>query len=169
VGRSGVARRSRTEELAEAFLADTRRELERATAQGSDLPARIRCVHDRPGHATPEFRTVAVPIPPGAEGASPEVLSRVIASYASRSAPAAILLALDVLAQDESGNPCPLLIAEGRDVNGVRLFFMQPFEKVGQRIAWGEPRTAGWMDPGQEEMILDAAFEQLTVRPPLSS
>lgn len=155
---SEVARRSRTLELGEAFLVEARRDLERAAAQGSDVPPRIRSVHERPGHATVEYRTLAVPIPPRGEGASPAVLSRVIAQYAATRDPSCILLALDVLGQDAAGEPQPILIAEARDRSGTRLFYMQPFRQTGQRIVWEEPTSGGWSDPGDEEMILDAAF-----------
>ncbi len=158
MGNSSVARRGRTEELAEAFLKEARHDLERAAAQGGDVPPRLRIVHERPGHATAEYRTLAVPIPPGAEGASPAVLSRVIASYAASRDPHALLLVMDVLGQDEQGKPRPLLVCEARDNVGTRLFFMQPFRQSGQRITWEESATDGWMDPGEEEMILDAAF-----------
>ncbi|CAN5776528.1 hypothetical protein BH23GEM6_BH23GEM6_21290 [soil metagenome] len=146
----------RTEEIAEAFLNEARVDLERATAHGADVPPRIRIVHERPGHATAEYRTLAVPIPPGAEGASPAVLSRVIASYAATRDPHALLLALDVLGENEDGSPKPLLICEARDNAGTRMFFMQSFRTLGPRIVWEEPE--GWRDPGDEEMILDAAF-----------
>jgi hypothetical protein len=144
--------------MAEAFLTEARRDLERAAAQGADVPPRLRIVHERPGHATAEYRTLAVPIPPGAEGASPEVLSRIIANYAASRDPHALLLVLDVLGQDGAGNPRPLLICEARDNSGTRLFLMQPFQQNGPRIAWEDPANGGWSDPGDEEMILDAAF-----------
>lgn len=153
-----AARRGRTEEAAEAFLKEARHDLERAAAQGVDVPPRIRIVHERPGHATAEYRTLAVPIPPGAEGASPAVLSRVIASYAASRDPHVLLLALDVLGQDEQAKPRPLLICEAHDNVGTRLFFMQPFRQSGARVVWEDPVTDGWSDPGEEEMILDAAF-----------
>lgn len=159
MARSELGRRNRTEELAEAFLQETRVDIERAVGQQADVPPRIRSVHDRAGHATPEFRTLAVPIPPGGEGASPAVLSRVIAQYARTKSPCAILLTLDALSEDAEGNPHSVLIAEARDDAGTRLFYVQPFRQVGPRIVWGEPQTGGWADPGEEEMILDAAFE----------
>jgi hypothetical protein len=146
----------RTEEIAEAFLNEARVDLERATAQGADVPPRIRIVHERPGHATAEYRTLAVPIPPGAEGASPAVLSRVIATYTASKNPHALLLALDVIGENEDGSPRPLLICEARDNAGTRMFFTQSFRKLGPRVEWEE--SQGWMDPGDEEMILDAAF-----------
>ncbi|CAN5730378.1 hypothetical protein BH23GEM8_BH23GEM8_07890 [soil metagenome] len=162
MGNHGVARRHRTEEAACAFLVEARRDLERAAAQGGDVPPRIRIIHERPGHATAEYRTLAVPIPPGAEGASPAVLSRVIASYAASKEPHALLLALDVLGQDEEGKPRSLLICEARDNAGTRLFLMQPFRQDGARVVWEEPETNGFGDPGDEEMILDAAFAHIS-------
>lgn len=153
-----MAPSERTLRLAHSFIEEARRDLEKATADGSDLPPRIRCVYDRPGHATPEFRTLAVPIPPGAEGASPEVLSSVIARFARTKKPYGILLVLDAVGQDEQGEASPILIAEARDARGTRLFLVQPFRIAGRRVEWLEPLEGGWRDPGEEEMILDAAF-----------
>lgn len=153
-----VAPRERTLRLAHDFLEETRRDLERAAGEGADLPPRIRSVHDRPGHATPEYRTLAVPIPEGAEGASPSVLSSSIARFAAQKQPHCLLLTLDALGQDEAGEPTSILIAEARDRLGNRLFFVQPFRVHERRIRWGEPFGGGWQDPGAEEMILDAAF-----------
>lgn len=151
-------RRSRTQEMADAFLDEARIDLERAVAQGTDVPPRIRLVNERAGHATAEYRTLAVPIPPGAEGASPEALSRVIATYTASRDPSALLLVLDVVGQTGDGEEQPLLIAEARDQEGTRLFYLQPFTVRGQRVEWSEPQSGGWSDPGEEEMILDAAF-----------
>ena len=126
--------------------------------ENADIPPRIRTVHDRPGHASPEYRTLAVPIPDGAAGGSPEVLSRSIASYARNRRPMCIILTLDVLGQDEDGSEQSLLIAEARDRYGTRMYMVQPFTVVDRRIRWQEPVSGGWQDPGEEEMILDAAF-----------
>lgn len=155
---SAVGRRQRTLELADSFVDEVRVELARAVRQGADLPPRIRSVHERVGHATPEFRTLAVPIPPGAEGESPEVLSEAIARYARSKEPQCLLLALDVVGSAEDGSPRAMLIAEARDRSGTRRFLVQPFEPRGRDIVWGEPVQGGWQDPGEEEMILDAAF-----------
>ena len=156
--KSPFAIQERTLRLAHSFLEETRRDLERAVRESSDIPPRIRTVHERPGHSSPEFRTLAVPIPEGAEGASPEVLSISIASYARRRRPECIFLTLDVTGRGDDGSPQPLLIAEARDRDGTRLYLMQPFTVDQGRIEWGEPLNGGWRDPGQEEMILDAAF-----------
>lgn len=153
-----VAPRERTLRLAHDFLEETRRDLEKALSEGADLPPRIRIVHERAGHATPEYRTLAVPIPEGAEGGSPEVLSTSIARFAAPKQPHCLLLTLDVLGTDARGRPASILIAEARDRLGTRLFFVQPFRVDRQRITWDEPADGGWRDPGQEEMILDAAF-----------
>lgn len=155
---SAVARRERTRELAQAFLEEVRREFERAVLAGSDLPPRIRSVHERVGHATPEYRTFAVPIPSGGGGASPEVLSGVIARYAEQKSPMCLLLALDAETQAEEGARHSILIAEARDLSGTRLFFLQPFRVELGRLKWEEPVGGGWRDPGEEEMILDASF-----------
>lgn len=115
-------------------------------------------MHERAGHASPEYRTLAVPIPAGAEGASPAVLSTSIASYARRKRPDCILLVLDVMGTADDGSAQQLLIAEARDRDGTRLYLIQPFHVDGQKVAWQEPFNGGWQDPGEEEMILDAAF-----------
>lgn len=148
----------RTLRLAHDFVREARRDLERATLEGADLPPRIRTVHERSGHASPEFRTLAVPIPEGAEGASPEVLSGAIARFAARRPPQCLLLVLDVVGRDDKGEPQSLLIAEARDNLGTRFFLIQPFLVADSRITWMEPVNGGWQEPGEEEMILDAAF-----------
>lgn len=153
-----LARATRTLEQAHTFLDEVRRELERAARDGGDLEPRVRSVHERPGHATPEYRTIAIPIPSTLGGASPEVLSSAIASYFATRAPSCLMLGLDVVAEGEEGEPSPVLIAEARDRSGTRLFFMQPFRVEGGTVRWGEPLGGGWRDPGGEEMILDAAF-----------
>jgi hypothetical protein len=153
------AAQERTLRLAHEFVKETRSELARAAAEGADLPARIRTVHDRTGHASPEYRTLYVPIPMGAEGSSPSVLSGAIASYAARRPPACLLLTLDVIGTADDGSPQSILIAEARDRTGTRMFMIQPFEIVDRRITWHEPVEGGWRDPGAEEMILDAAFQ----------
>ena len=145
-------------ELAHAFLAEVRRDLERAAAEGSDLPPRLRAVSFRPGQSNPELRTLAIPVPPGAGGASPEVLSNHIARYAADRPAASLLLALDVLGDGGDGRQSPLLIAEARARGGTRYFMMQPFGVENGRVRWQEPLGGGWQDPGAEEMILDAAF-----------
>ncbi|HUE96580.1 MAG TPA: hypothetical protein VMN39_07960 [Longimicrobiaceae bacterium] len=154
------ALQERTLRLAHEFLREVRSDLERATAEGTDLPPRIRTVHDRPGHASPEYRTLAVPLPEGAAGGSPEVLSTAIAGYARRSLPQCILLALDVLGGGDGGESQPLLIAEARDRNGTRLYMIQPFDIIDGSIVWKEPIEGGWQEPGEQEMILDSAFSR---------
>jgi hypothetical protein len=144
--------------LAHEFLREARVDLVRAATDGSDLPPRIRIVHDRPGHASPEFRTLAVPIPDDAAGASPSVLSSTIAQYARRHPPSCLMLVLDVVGTGDDGTPQPLLIAEARDRLGHRLFIVQPFKIDDGRVSWGEPMEGGWRDPGDDEMIIDAAF-----------
>lgn len=158
MGTSAVARRERTLEVAHAFLEEVRRDLERAASAGSDLPPRVRSVHERVGHATPEYRTFAVPVPSGGEGASPAVLSGVIARYAAMKAPSGLVLALDAVTESEGGVQRSVLIMEARDRSGTRLFFVQPFRVEGGRLRWEDPVEGGWRDPGEEEMILDASF-----------
>lgn len=146
--------------FAARFVEEVRSDVGRAKMDGSDTPPRIRCVHERPGHATPEFRTLNIPVPEGLGGVSPEVLSGVIARYAADKKPDCLLLALE--AENDEG---PLLIAEARCKWGTRLFWVQPFRVGGARVEWGEPLGGGWRDPEDEEMILDAAFPR--VLPPL--
>ncbi len=144
--------------MAHEFIREARVDLARAAREDSDLPPRIRVVHDRPGHASPEYRTLAVPVPEGAGGASPGVLSGAIAHYARRNPPSCLMLVLDVVAAGANGSPQSLLIAEARDRLGTRLFIMQPFRIVEGRVFWDEPLEGGWRDPGADEMIIDAAF-----------
>ncbi|HET7274425.1 MAG TPA: hypothetical protein VFI91_04565 [Longimicrobiaceae bacterium] len=148
----------RTFEMAAAFLTEMRRDLERAAVEGSDLPPRIRSVHERAGHATPEYRTLAVPVQDDMGGQSPEILSEAIARYAVSKRPDCLFLVLDAVTMSPEGAEQPVLIAEARDRLGTRLFFVQPYRADGQRVDWDEPIEGGWRDPGKEEMILDAAF-----------
>ena len=162
-----VAQRERTIEMAEAFLTEVRRDLERATAAGCDRPPRLRSVHVRAGHATPEYRTLAIPA--DAEGASPEVLSTMIARYAALRPPACMILALDGLSQAEDGTSHPILIAEARDAVGTRVFWMQPFRAVAGKIQWEPALSGGWQDPEEQELILDLAFTEMQeVAPPVA-
>jgi hypothetical protein len=149
--------RESTAGMASAFVEDVRRELERAAAEGLDLPARVRTMHTRPGHATPEYRTLAIPV----AVASPEALSSAIAAFSRQKPPCCIILAFEAVGAGEDGESTPLLIAELRDRWGTRRFFMQPFRVEGVKIGWGEPVEGGWRDPGEEEMILDASFEDV--------
>jgi hypothetical protein len=155
-----LATQEKTLRLAHDFLQESRLDIERAIAEDTDLPPRIRMVHERTGHATPEHRTLAVPIPEGGEGASPTVLSRSIAHFAKTRDPHCLLLILDVLGEGDDGKPQQLLIAEARDKYGTRLFMVQPFTVKDRRVNWLEPLEGGWRDPGDEEMILDAAFKR---------
>lgn len=145
-------------ELAHAFLEEARRDLEKASAEGADLPPRLRVVNIRQGQTAPEFRTLAIPVPPGGEGSSPEILSSLIARYAADKPATCLLLALDVVAADGDGSQQPMMIAEARDRGGTRFFMMQPFRVHEGIVHWEEPLGGGWQDPGGEEMILDAAF-----------
>jgi len=133
--------------------------MERALQEGADTPPRIRSIHERVGHATPEYRNVAIPVPEGVGGASPEILSGVIARFAAQKSPDTLLLALDLVLEAEDGTPGPVLVAEARDTAGTRLFWMQPYRVADGKVVWGEPLEGGWRDPGEEEMILDAAFK----------
>lgn len=154
---SKIARLERTLGAATRFLDEMREEIERAAADGGTVPPRLRSVHERPGHATPEYRTLAIPVPEGLAGSSPEILSGAIARFAEAKPPAALLLAMDLVLDAGSG-PGPVLVAEARDAAGTRLFWMQPYRRDGEKLLWDEPLEAGWRDPADEEMILDAAF-----------
>lgn len=156
-----IGQHERTLEVAQAFVSEVRRDLERAAADGTDIPPRLRTVHSRAGHSTPEYRTLAIPIPPGATGASPEILSGLIAKYAAAKPPCCLVLVLDCTLAGEDGQPRPVLIAEAHDLWGTRLFLMQPFRVDGGVVRWEEPVAGGWQDPGEEEMILDGAFTTL--------
>lgn len=161
---SKIARLERTLGAATRFLEEMREELERAAADGGAVPPRLRSVHERPGHATPEYRTLAIPVPEGLVGSSPEILSGAIARFAQAKPPAALLLALDLVLDAGSG-PGPVLVAEARDAAGTRLFWMQPYRSVEGKLRWDEPLEGGWRDPGEEEMILDAALLVEGARP----
>jgi hypothetical protein len=139
------------------FLEDSRREVERAALHGSDFPPRLRTVHERPNHSTPEYRNLAIRVPDHLGGASPDALSELIAHYAGKRPPSCLLLALEV-EQTGDGENRSLFIAEVRDRQGTRMFWMQPFDREGTAVKWGDSEEGGWRDPGEEEMILDAAF-----------
>jgi hypothetical protein len=146
----------RTLGMATRFLDEVRGDIGRAALEGADIPPRLRSVHEKPGHATPEFRTVAIPVPDGMGGVPPEILSGTIARYAKTRKPDCLLLAMEA-EMDGDGNRT-LLIAEARDRNGTRMYWMQPYRPAGTRVDWEEPLAGGWSDPGEAEMILDAAF-----------
>ena len=147
-------------EMAEAFLAEVQRDLARATAAGCDLPPRLRSVHVRAGHATPEYRTLEIPPTPGSASPSPDALSAMIAQYAAVRFPCCLMLTLDGISEGADGTPRPILIAEARDVVGTRAFWMQGFRAVEGRIEWEAPIGGGWQDPADQELILDLAFEE---------
>ena len=139
--------------FATRLLDEVRDDISRARMDGGDTPPRIRSVHERPGHATPEFRTLGIPVPEGYGGTSPEVLSGAIARFAASKKPDCLILAFE--AENADG---PVLIAEARCRYGTRLFWMQSFTVGETHVEWGDPVGGGWNDPGEEELILDAAF-----------
>lgn len=153
--RSRIMQMERVLSFATRFLEEVRNDVGRAKMDGSDTPPRLHCVHERPGHATPEFRTLNIPVPDGFGGLSPEVLSGIISRYAAQKKPDCLILALE--AETDDGL---VLIAEARCKFGTRLFWMQPYTASGSQVRWGEPVSGGWRDPGDEEMILDAAFSK---------
>ena len=140
------------------FLEEFRADLVRAASDGSDTPPRLRLVHERSGHATPEYRTLSIPVPEAAGGASPEHISALVARYSRTRAPDALLLAMELMGTGADGEPHPLMVVEARSRDGVRLFWMQSFSVHDRRTTWAEPEEGGWQDPGEEEMILDASF-----------
>ncbi|HEX5726310.1 MAG TPA: hypothetical protein VFX98_12635 [Longimicrobiaceae bacterium] len=156
MARSRTMQVERTLSMATRFLEEIRSDIGRTALDGMDTPPRLRAIHERQGHATPEFRTLAIPMPDGAAGASPEILSGAIARYAASKQPDCLILAFE--AEMEAG---PVLIAEARDRAGTRLFWMQPYTVQATHVEWGEPLHDGWQDPGGEEMILDAAFRRI--------
>lgn len=144
--------------MAKQFLDEVRYDIERAAADGCDTQPRLRSVHEKVGHATPEYRTIGITIPPEVNGASPEILAGAVARYAAAKAPERLMLAMDATMQGDDGATRPVLIAEARDQAGTRLFWMQPYEVDCRRVNWHEPVAGGWQNPGGEEMILDAGF-----------
>jgi hypothetical protein len=110
-------------------------------------------VHETPGHTTPEFRTLNIPIPDGAGVLPVDVLSGAIARYAKQKRPDRLLLAMEAEMQGT-----PVLIAEAHDLNGSRLYWVQPFRRKAGGIQWEEPLGGGWQDPGEQEMILDESY-----------
>ena len=154
----------RTLGMAARFLEEVRSDLGRAALEGADIPPRLRSVHEKPGHATPEFRTVAIPVPDGLGGVPPEILSGTIARYAQTKKPDCLLLAMEAEMDADGQGSRPVLIAEARDRLGTRMYWMQPYRPAGSRVDWEEPITGGWCDPGEAEMILDAAFGRAEAR-----
>jgi hypothetical protein len=157
---------ARTREAADRFLTEVRREVERAIAAQCGTPPRLRSIHERPGHATPEYRNLAIPVPDGIGGTPPDVLSATIARYAGQKRPDRLLLAIDAAIAADDGAVRPVLIVEARDRVGTRLFWMQGYAVEGGRVTrWEDPFEGGWRDPGAEAMILDAAFETAAAVP----
>lgn len=157
MGQSRTHRIERTLGMATRFLDEIRDEIGRAAREGADIEPRVRSVHERAGHATPEFRTLAIPIPDQIGDLPPEALSGTIARFAERRLPDCLLLAMEAQ-MDDGGEARTLLIAEARDRAGTRMYWMQPYRAGGRDVEWDEPLEGGWRDPGEAEMILDAAF-----------
>ena len=158
MGRSKMQQIERTLGMATRFLDEVRGDIGRAALEGADIPPRLRSVHEKPGHATPEFRTVAIPVPDGMGGVPPEILSGTIARYAQTKKPDCLLLAMEAEMEADGDGARSVLIAEARDRTGTRMYWMQPYRPGGSRVDWDEPLAGGWADPGEAEMILDAAF-----------
>lgn len=158
MARSRMHQLERTLGMATRFLDEVRSDIGRAALEGADIPPRLRSVHEKPGHATPEFRTLAIPVPEGLGGVPPEILSGTIARYAESKKPDCLMLAMEAEMDGDAEGSRTVLIAEARDRAGTRMYWMQPFRPAGTRVDWEEPLTGGWCDPGEAEMILDAAF-----------
>lgn len=158
MARSRIQQLERTLGMATRFLDEIRTDIGRAALEGADIPPRLRSVHEKQGHATPEFRTVAIPIPDGVAGAPPEILSGTIARYAKVKKPDCLLLAMEAELDADGKGSRTVLIAEARDRTGTRMYWMQPYSPAGTHVDWEEPLAGGWSDPGEAEMILDAAF-----------
>jgi hypothetical protein len=128
---------------------------------GRAFVPRLRSVHERPGHATPEYRTLAIPVPAdsGAGGHPPQLLSRAIAHFAEQKHPVSLFLAIDVLMDTAAGPPQSAIILEARDVAGTRRYLVRMYEVESRRVRWSNPSAVEWLDAGEQEMILDAAFE----------
>jgi hypothetical protein len=160
VARSRMQQIERTLGMATRFLDEVRGDIGRAALEGADIPPRLRSVHEKPGHATPEFRTVAIPVPDGLGSVPPEILSGTIARYAQTRKPDCLMLAMEAEMDADGRGSRTVLIAEARDRSGTRMYWMQPYSPSGSRVDWDEPLTGGWCDPGEAEMILDAAFKR---------
>jgi hypothetical protein len=160
VARSRMQQIERTLGMATRFLDEVRGDIGRAALEGADIPPRLRSVHEKPGHATPEFRTVAIPVPDGLGSVPPDILSGTIAKYAQTRKPDCLMLAMEAEMDADGKGSRTVLIAEARDRTGTRMYWMQPYSPTGSRVDWDEPLTGGWCDPGEAEMILDAAFKR---------
>jgi hypothetical protein len=158
---SGSLQQERTRAHADRFLDEMRHEIVRCCARGASFIPHLRCVHEKQSHATPEFRTLLIPQGDGVAEISPEALSYTIAEFARRRTPDRLILVMDAVHRQDDGEPEAVLIAEARDRVGTRLFLIQPYRAGNGDVFWHPPRTGSWQDPGDEEMILDAAFNLL--------
>src|SRR5687768_2565783 len=143
VARSRIQQLERTLGMATRFLDEVRGDIGRAALEGADIPPRLRSVHEKPGHATPEFRTVAIPIPDGLGGVPPEILSGTIARYAQTKKPDCLLLAMEAEMDADGNGSRQVLIAEARDRTGTRMYWMQPYSPEGTHVDWAEPLAGG--------------------------
>ena len=132
--------------FAARFLEEVRDDICRCKMDGSDAPPMIRSVHERPGHATPEYRTLTIPIPDGYGGLSPDVLSGAIAKFAAGKKPDCLLLAFEA----ENGDG-PLLIAEARCRTDAALL-EQPYRSP-TAAGVGRAPSGGWNDPGRRSFL----------------
>jgi hypothetical protein len=161
---SGSLQQERTRAHADLFLEEMRSEIVRCSMDGTGFLPRVRCINERQGHATPEFRTLLIPPGDGATLLSPDALSVTIADFARRRTPDRLVLVMDATYSADGGEEASILVAEARDRVGTRLFLIQPYRGTGGSVIWQPPRNGSWQDPGEEEMILDAAFSALAAK-----
>lgn len=146
----------RTLSLADRFIEEIRRDVEEGAGRGVDMPPCLRSIHERPGHASPEYRTQTIRLPEEGVEDFPTYLSGVIARYASEKRPDRLLLAVEAVQGEGT-----VVIAEARDGHGTRRFRRESYRLEGRRVSWEKPAPEMWHDPGDEEMILDSAFRRL--------
>lgn len=152
-------------EFATRFLDEMREAVATAVARGAEVPPRFRSVHETLGHATPEYRTVAIPIPPELGAVSPQILSTTIAHFAADKHPDALALAFPAVCTGDDGKQQPVLISELRDAHGFRRYRICRYAVRRGRVVWQDRAedASRWLDPGEEEMVLDAAFAAAAV------
>jgi hypothetical protein len=159
VNQEPKVQQGRTLRWAQVFLDEIKCTIERACYSEQDvmLP-RMRAVHERRGHATPEFRTAVIPVAGEAAGQFPELLGRTLAQYARTRPPVALLLAIGLVGIGRNGQPTNLLILEAHDGKGTRRCWKQGYATGSRTVSWDAPELEGWFEPGEDEMILDIAF-----------
>lgn len=143
--------------VATRFLDEVRDDMAEAARCQCDLPPRLRSVHEQQGHATPEYRTVGIPVPPEMGTVSPEVLGCAVSHFAAAKHPDALVLAFAAVMEGADGASTPVLILEARDHGDTRMYRICPYRSADGVLCWSDD-DGGWLDPKGEEMIIDAAF-----------